>query len=90
MFEGFARTLFKIAAVLGVLWILARIKVLVLVLSWITIVLCLWIIWVKRYSRNARLNARLDAVFLRIRRSRFHGFVVGLQKKMERRRRGND
>ena len=90
MFEGFARTLLKIAAALGLLWLLAKIKVLVLVLSWVTIALCFWIIWVKRYSGNARLNARLDAVFLRIRKSRFHRFMVELHKRIGKRRRGND
>ena len=82
MFSGYARLLLRLLLVFFVLWLVARMKIVVLVLSWAVIFGCLWILWVKRYSKNKKLNKKLNDYFLRFIKSGFYKWMVAAGKKL--------
>jgi len=82
MFSGYARLLLRLLLVFFLLWLVAKIRIAVLVLAWAVIFGCMWILWVKRYSRNKKLRKKLDDWFLRFTKSDSHKWIVKTGKKL--------
>ena len=83
MFSGYARLLLRLVLIFLGIWLVARMRVFVLVLAWLVIFGCLWIVWVKRYSKNRKLRRRVDECFVKFTKSRFHKWVVKTGKNLE-------
>ena len=83
MFSGYARLLLRLFLVLAAMWLVMKARVFVLVLAWAVIFACMWILWVKTYSDNKKLKAKLDAGFVAFTKTRFHKAMVALGKKLK-------
>jgi hypothetical protein len=68
--------------VLG-LFVLSKLKVAALVLSWAVILFCTWVLYVKCYGKNEALKRRLDADFARFVNSRFFKSVSAFAAKLK-------
>lgn len=71
MFLAGARFLLALALVVLGLFVVSKFKILALVLSWSTIVFCMWVLYVKGYGKDEALQRRLDGYFARFVNSKF-------------------
>ena len=62
MFSGKAKVLGISMAMILLLYLAVKAKWVILGLTWVIIIFCLFIIWVKAYGKNPRLNAWVEAL----------------------------
>jgi|GEM_PF-4481207 len=84
MFSGHVRLLLRLLLVFFLLWLVAKIRIVVLVIAWVVIFACMWILWVKRYSKNKKLEKKLDDWFLRFTKSGLHRWILKASKRFSR------
>jgi hypothetical protein len=56
----------KLLIIAAALVVIAKIKYVVLAVSWAVIILCMWVLWVKRFSKNERLHKLVERWFKRL------------------------
>jgi Flp pilus assembly protein TadB len=84
MFSGNLRFLLLSMGIMLLLWLVSEFKVFMLVLSWIIIAFCTWVLYVKTHSRNKRLRERLERGFRAVRNSRIFKFLSGRKKPRDK------
>lgn len=87
MFLRNARLFLALVGIIFGIFLISKLKILVLVLSWAVILFCTWIFYVKCYGRDEKLKRRLDENFVRFRNSKFFASVSKFAKKFEGKKR---
>ena len=81
MFSGNIKLLLTVLLILLGLFIISKLKFLILVLSWTVIVVCLCILYAKSHPENKKLNQRVNDLIKKFLNSKFFKYLVTIKKK---------
>ena len=79
MFSGNIKLLINVLLILLALFIISKLKFLILILSWIIIFVCLCILYAKSHPENKKLNIKVNELITKFLKSKFFKFLVNLK-----------
>lgn len=81
MFSGNIKLLIKVLLILLALFIISKLKFLILILSWTIIFVCLCILYAKSHPENKKLNIKVNELITKFLKSKFFKFLVNLKNQ---------
>ncbi len=81
MFSGNFKLLLGLLSIIGVVFVISKLKYFILFISWSIIIFCLGIIYIKANSKNKNLQDKIDYYFKLFMSSRFVNFLISLRDK---------
>ncbi|MBD5398988.1 hypothetical protein HDR60_05825 [bacterium] len=81
MFSGNMKLLIKVLIVLLALFIISKLKFLILILSWTIIFVCLCILYAKSHPENKKLNVKINELITKFLNSKFFNNLVKLKNQ---------
>ena len=81
MFSGNIKLLLTVLLILLGLFIISKLKFLILVLSWTVIVVCLCILYAKSHPEKKKLNQRVNDLIKKFLNSKFFKYLVKIKNK---------
>lgn len=81
MFSGNMKLLIKVLLILLALFIISKLKFLILILSWIIIFVCLCILYAKSHPENKKLNVKVNELITKFLKSKFFKSLVKLKNQ---------
>ncbi|MGN0929883.1 MAG: hypothetical protein ACI4N3_04545 [Alphaproteobacteria bacterium] len=81
MFSGNMKLLIKVLIVLLALFIISKLKFLILILSWTIIFVCLCILYAKSHPENKKLNIKINELITKFLNSKFFKTLVKLKNQ---------
>ncbi len=84
MFSGNIKFLTVLLSIIGGLFIISKLKYLILFLSWAIIFFCLGVVFIKANSKNENLQRKIDYYFMVFMNSKFAKFLIKLKEKLNK------
>lgn len=83
MFSGNMKLLINSLLILLALFIISKLKFLILILSWTIIFVCLCILYAKSHPENKKLNIKVNRLITKFINSKFFKKSVKISKKIK-------
>lgn len=82
MFSGNLKLLLSMIGILFGIVLIAKLKYLILFISWSVIIFCLGILYIKANSQNRELQDKIDYYFRKFMSSKFAKYLIKLHQKL--------
>ncbi len=81
MFSGNMKLLLSVLGILLGLFIISKLKILILIISWAIIIICLCILYAKSHPENIKFNRMLNNLITKILNSKVYKYILKMKEK---------